>query len=327
MILRAMLLLALPAILAAQVSRTDSATFADLRADGNGVAAMRTTIRVGFTGQHASDALKTIADQAELNITFDPELPELRTTLTIGAHARSAASALLEVAHESRLRVRVSREGQVVVAALPVALPRPTGRDTTQPSIQPPTLPTVRTSAERVERQEFTLTTNVGKVSITGSETRTAPVFVEPDVLRSAQMLPGLAARSDYSAGFNVRGGEADQNLTLIDGYPIFSPFHMYGLFSTFIDPAVGRVNVHTGALPARYGGRLSGVLAVESANATTSKLAGTAEVVNEYAHQIRSKFFSISRRVNRSMTGRPCGHTVEYAVARSSSRMCVIFS
>ena len=121
MILRALLVLALPAIAGAQVSRTDSTTFADLRADGNGVAALRTTISVGFTGQRASDALKTVADQAQLNITFDPRLPELRTTLTIGAHARSAASALLEIARESRLRVRVSREGQVVVAALPVA--------------------------------------------------------------------------------------------------------------------------------------------------------------------------------------------------------------
>ena len=44
-------------------------------------------------------------------------------------------------------------------------------------------------------------------------------------------------------------------------------------------------------------------------------------------AFHIRSKFFSISRRVSRSITGRPCGQTVEYAVARSSSRMCAIFS
>jgi len=268
MIRRALLLLALPAIAVAQVSRADSATFADLRADGNGVAALRTTIYVGFTGQRASDALKTVADQAQLNITFDPQLSELRTTLTIGAHARSAASALLEVAGESRLRVRVSREGQVVVAALPSAMPQAGGaRDTTPPV----TLPAVRTSAEGVERQEFHVKTGVGKVSLTARETRSAPVFVEPDVLRTVQMLPGIAARSDYSAGFNVRGGEGDQNLVLLDGYPIFSPFHMYGLFGTFIDPAVGRVNVYTGALPARFGGRLSSVLSVESANATTS--------------------------------------------------------
>jgi hypothetical protein len=34
---------------------------------------------------------------------------------------------------------------------------------------------------------------------------------------------------------------------------------------------------------------------------------------------QIRWKFFSISRRVMRSTTGRPCGQTLEYAVRRSS--------
>ena len=42
---------------------------------------------------------------------------------------------------------------------------------------------------------------------------------------------------------------------------------------------------------------------------------------------QIRWKFFSTSRRVSRSITGRPCGQMVEYAVRRSSSRMCAIFS
>ena len=42
---------------------------------------------------------------------------------------------------------------------------------------------------------------------------------------------------------------------------------------------------------------------------------------------QIRWKFFSISRRVMRRTTGRPCGQTLEYAVRRSSSRMYRIFS
>ena len=171
--------------------------------------------------------------------------------------------------------MRVSREGQVVVAALPVVAPQARARDTTTPA----TLPAVRTNAERVERQEFDFKTGVGKVSLTGREARSAPVFVEPDVLRSVQMLPGIVARNDYSAAFNVRGGEGDQNLILIDGYPIFNPFHVAGVFSTFIDPAVGRVNIHTGALQARFGERLSSVLSVESANPTTSALRGTAEV------------------------------------------------
>jgi hypothetical protein len=47
--------------------------------------------------------------------------------------------------------------------------------------------------------------------------------------------------------------------------------------------------------------------------------LAASPDVVNRVI-QILSKFFSISRLVKRSITGRPCGHTVEYAVARSSA-------
>ena len=80
------------------------------------------------------------------------------------------------------------------------------------------------------------------------------------------QLLPGVEARNDFSTGFNVRGGESDQNLILIDGYPIYNPFHLGGLFSTFIDPTVGDVTLMTGGFPARYGGRLSSVLDVTSA-------------------------------------------------------------
>jgi hypothetical protein len=61
----------------------------------------------------------------------------------------------------------------------------------------------------------------------------------EPDIIRAVQLLPGVEARNDFSTGLNVRGGESDQNLILIDGYPIYNPFHLGGLFSTFIDPTV----------------------------------------------------------------------------------------
>ncbi len=111
------------------------------------------------------------------------------------------------------------------------------------------------------------------------SELRSSPSFVEPDVLRSIQLLPGIEARSDWSAGFNVHGGEADQNLILIDGYPIYNPFHLGGLFSTFIDPTVGRVELHEGGMPVRYGERLSGALDVRSAEPSSTSMHGTAEV------------------------------------------------
>src|SRR6185503_18040600 len=173
-----------------------------------------------------------------------PQLPELRTTLTIGAHARSAASALLEVARESRLRVRVSREGQIVVAALPAVAALPVVAripDTSNVT----TLPAMRSEGSRIEREMFDDKPNVGRLVVGSKELSAAPrFFSEADVLRAVQLLPGVEARNDFNAGMNVRGGESDQNLVLLDGYPIYSPFHLGGLFGTFIGPTVGRVDL-----------------------------------------------------------------------------------
>ena len=117
------------------------------------------------------------------------------------------------------------------------------------------------------------------------------PSVGEPDVVRVVQLLAGVSARNDYNTGLNVRGGSADQNLVLLDGIPIYNPFHLGGLFSTFMDATVGGIELMTGAFPARYDGRLSSVLDVRfggrdahrastrttdvSVLATTGRLAG----------------------------------------------------
>ncbi len=142
------------------------------------------------------------------------------------------------------------------------------------------TLPAVRTVAVRDERAAFDAKSAVSTISISNRELSSAPQFLaEPDLLRTLQLLPGVEAQNDYSAGLNVRGGEADQNLVLLDGYPIFNPFHLGGLFGTFIDPTVGHVELLTGGFPSSYGGRLSSVLDVRSAEETRSGLHGAAEL------------------------------------------------
>src|SRR5206468_8237099 len=130
------------------------------------------------------------------------------------------------------------------------------------------------------ERVTFEQKPNVGTITITGSDLTSAPRFFgEADVLRAVRLLPGVTARNDYSVGMNVRGGEADQNLVLLDGYLIYNPFHMGGLFSTFMDASVGGIDLVTGAFPARYGGRLSSVLDVHSAEDIRSGIHGTTDV------------------------------------------------
>ncbi len=134
----------------------------------------------------------------------------------------------------------------------------------------------VRTEARPIDRELFDSRPAVGTVQITARAAEGVPKLGEPDVLRIVQLLPGVEARNDFSTGFNVRGGEADQNLILLDGYPIYNPFHVGGLFSTFIDPTVGDITLMTGGFPARYGSRLSSVLDVHSADEARAGLHGT---------------------------------------------------
>ncbi len=96
-------------------------------------------------------------------------------------------------------------------------------------------------------------------------EVRIVPGLAEPDPVRALEVLPGVVSTSDFSASFHVRGGSQDQNLILLDGMPIFSPFHLGGVFSVFNADMIDRVELHSGGFPAEHGGRVSSVLQIES--------------------------------------------------------------
>lgn len=142
-----------------------------------------------------------------------------------------------------------------------------------------PKLASVETRARRDERRQFDERPVSSALSFTRSELAHVPALGDRDVLRVVSLLPGVASRNDMSSSFNVRGGEADQNLVLLDGVAIYNPFHLGGLFGTFIDATVGRVDLLTGGFPAEYGGRLSSVLEVKSAEDTRSGVHGTTDL------------------------------------------------
>ena len=89
--------------------------------------------------------------------------------------------------------------------------------------------------------------------------------FGEIDILRSLQSISGVSNTGEGASGFNVRGGNTDQNLILQDGHLIFNPSHALGFFSLFHPDLVQYVDLYKGGIPAKYGGRLSSVLSVET--------------------------------------------------------------
>ena len=260
---------------------SDSKRGVALLPDGNGVPALRTFVSDAFDNLPVRDALTIVAVRARLNITFDARLPEVETRITIPAHDRTAANALLEIARIARLRVNVLPSGQLLVL-LPVP-PKPQLAERPADSVATPArvyqLPAMHAEETRPERLDFDLKPNVGTLSVTGRDMSAASHFVaQADLLRAVQLLPGVEALNDYNSGFNVRGGDADQNLILLDGYPIYNPFHLGGLFGTFIDPMVGRVELNSGGFPAQFDGRLSSVLNVTSAEEPRTGLHGNGE-------------------------------------------------
>lgn len=87
------------------------------------------------------------------------------------------------------------------------------------------------------------------------------PSLTEPDLFRALQWTPGVRRTGAVSGGLTVRGGDPDQNLYLLDGAPVYHPWHAFSLISTFQTSTLKNTNLYRGAFPVEYGGRLSSVL------------------------------------------------------------------
>ncbi|MDP4284922.1 MAG: TonB-dependent receptor [Bacteroidota bacterium] len=109
------------------------------------------------------------------------------------------------------------------------------------------------------------LRTLPGVQSLSVEEIKNVPViFGEKDILKTIQLLPGVKSGGDGQAGFYVRGGNADQNLILLDGATVYNASHLLGFFSTFNSDAIKDVTLYKGDMPAEYGGRLSSLLDIK---------------------------------------------------------------
>ena len=130
---------------------------------------------------------------------------------------------------------------------------------------------------ERVSEKLFSKP--VSKIELNPAQINNIPRFVEADLLRALQTLPGITSLSDFSSALYIRGGTPDQNLYLIDGTDVYNPEHAFGIFSTFNTNAIKKVEVSKGGFGAEYGGRLSSVLDVTNLDGNRNKFEGVANI------------------------------------------------
>lgn len=87
------------------------------------------------------------------------------------------------------------------------------------------------------------------------------PSLTEPDLFRALEWTPGVRRTGTVSGGLSVRGANPDQNLYLLDGAPVYHPWHAFSLISTFQTSTLKSTNLYRGSFPVEFGGRLSSVL------------------------------------------------------------------
>lgn len=85
----------------------------------------------------------------------------------------------------------------------------------------------------------------------------------EADVMRVAQLLPGISGTNENSGGLNIRGSDTDQALVRYDDFTIYHLDHFFGVFSALNANAVKQMIIHKGVPSSRFGGRTGGVVEI----------------------------------------------------------------
>jgi len=146
-------------------------------------------------------------------------------------------------AHEERIALTVGEQRTLSVRLAPAAVE----------------LERIEVTAER-----GAAVSDLQRQVVTPTDLRMVPVpGGSGDLVSYLQTLPGVASTGDRGGQLFVRGGNPSDNMVLVDGIPIYQPFHILGFFSVFSEDLVSTADFYPGGFGARYQGRTSSVLDV----------------------------------------------------------------
>ncbi len=128
----------------------------------------------------------------------------------------------------------------------------------------------------RGDRQKAKENVNISSNIITQKELKQLPTFGgEPDLVQYLQVLPGVSFSGDQGGQLYMRGGPPVMNKVMMDGLIIYNPFHSIGLFSVFDADIIKNADVSSGGFNAQYGGRISGVIDVNTREGNKKRFSG----------------------------------------------------
>jgi hypothetical protein len=100
-----------------------------------------------------------------------------------------------------------------------------------------------------------------GSIQMNVQNLQVLPGLSEPDVLKAAQVLPGIQSINETVSNINIRGGTNDQNLVLWDGVKMYQTGHFFGLVSAFNSHLIHKTKIVKNGTSAAFDEGVSGVI------------------------------------------------------------------
>ncbi|MDX1647455.1 MAG: TonB-dependent receptor [Longimicrobiales bacterium] len=105
-----------------------------------------------------------------------------------------------------------------------------------------------------------------------------SPSLGEAGIADAVQSLPGNDPADPTDVLF-MRGSTTDLKLVLLDGIPVFTPFHVAGLIRSFEPVVLDDAHLHVGGAPARYDGGLTHILDLRTRSPRRDRVRATGAV------------------------------------------------
>lgn len=242
-----------------------TAILATLLACAIGAIAQNVTIRA--VNKPAADVFRSIMQQTDKNFVYSSELLK-DVRFTVDAKDKPLKKVLDDIFKGTDIKYELKGKNVILKK-----------KKKTQPS-EPKTKTAAATKINVADSVKITMlqpvdvvsqpenhpleTAKLGVNTMSGATIgRTPAILGEPDLIKALQILPGVSEATAGFSGMNVHGGNADENMCMLDNIPLYQVEHFAGLFSPFNTDIVKYADFYKTSIPARFNGRLSSFLDV----------------------------------------------------------------
>lgn len=264
--------------------------------------AMAQKVTVDVVDQPASVVFRSLIGQTGKNFVYSSDILDgIRVTLT--ASDRPLKKVLTDMFAGTDIEFRIKGDNVILKRKM-----KPSGKTGSAGRVEPHNQESILLPANARLLNEVTVesrlespqveTAEIGAKKVTGDEVLLTPSLLgEPDVIKALHTQPGVVEGMEGLAGMYVHGGNADENLYMLDNVPLYHVNHFAGLFSAFNPDIIRYIDFYKSSMPAKYDGRLSSFMDVRLQNGRTDGHHGSARL------GLTSGAFNLSGPIGRNTT------------------------